>query len=138
MQKLENPEMAYNTIIGLVVRLAEHGLIHCDFNEFNVMVDHKDKVTMIDFPQMVLLIIEIYAQMYFDRDVNCTYLSMFQQEVSDSNSLFNMSFQECTADIDGTGGMPCFTSIARNTAFLDKELKAMKNEALHMYNIVMK
>lgn len=35
-----------------------------------------------------------------------------------------MSFQECTADIDCTAGRPCFTSIGRTTAFLDKELKA--------------
>lgn len=38
VKKLENPEIVFNTIIGLVVRLAEHGLIHCDFNEFNIMV----------------------------------------------------------------------------------------------------
>lgn len=38
VKQLENPETVFETIIGLVVRLAEHGLIHCDFNEFNIMV----------------------------------------------------------------------------------------------------
>lgn len=38
VKQLQNPEMVFETIIGLVVRLAEHGLIHCDFNEFNIMV----------------------------------------------------------------------------------------------------
>lgn len=38
VKQLQNPEMVFETIIGLVVRLAEKGLIHCDFNEFNIMV----------------------------------------------------------------------------------------------------
>ena len=38
VKQLQNPEVVFETIIGLVVRLAEHGLIHCDFNEFNIMV----------------------------------------------------------------------------------------------------
>eukprot|EP01043_Picozoa_sp_COSAG02_P024265 COSAG02_NODE_1322_length_13259_cov_71.269985_2_plen_39_part_00 len=29
------------------------GLIHSDFNEFNLMVDEEQTVTVIDFPQMV-------------------------------------------------------------------------------------
>lgn len=39
--------------MNLIVRLANHGLIHGDFNEFNIMLDDKDNVTMIDFPQML-------------------------------------------------------------------------------------
>lgn len=41
-----------------------------------------------------------------------------------------MSFQECTDDIDGTevdtdsSGRPCFSSIAKDAVFLDKELAA--------------
>lgn len=38
VKELQNPETVFNTILGIVVRLAEHGLIHCDFNEFNIMV----------------------------------------------------------------------------------------------------
>lgn len=38
VKQLQNPEMVFERIIGLVIRLAEHGLIHCDFNEFNIMV----------------------------------------------------------------------------------------------------
>lgn len=33
-------------------RLALHGLVHCDFNEFNLMVDQSGQVTLIDFPQV--------------------------------------------------------------------------------------
>jgi RIO kinase 2 len=35
------------------VARAQVGLIHCDLNEFNVMVGLDETVTMIDFPQMV-------------------------------------------------------------------------------------
>lgn len=38
MKQLQNPDEVLETIVDLVVRLAEHGLIHCDFNEFNIMV----------------------------------------------------------------------------------------------------
>jgi len=37
----------------LLVQLAGYGLIHCDFNEFNIMVDSRDVPTVIDLPQMV-------------------------------------------------------------------------------------
>lgn len=39
--------------MDLIVRLANHGLIHGDFNEFNLILDEKDKPILIDFPQMV-------------------------------------------------------------------------------------
>jgi RIO kinase 2 len=60
----------YEVLMNLIVRLAEHGLIHCDFNEFNLMLSESNVVTMIDFPQMVSTS-HRNAKMYFDRDVNC-------------------------------------------------------------------
>jgi RIO kinase 2 len=36
--------------MDLIIRLAEHGLVHGDFNEFNLMIDDDEKITMIDFP----------------------------------------------------------------------------------------
>tara|TARA_R110002050_G_scaffold253160_2_gene391334 strand:- start:1577 stop:1723 length:147 start_codon:yes stop_codon:yes gene_type:complete len=39
--------------MALIVRLAEHGLIHCDLNEYNLLIDDKENITLIDFPQMV-------------------------------------------------------------------------------------
>lgn len=46
-------ETLYSECMELIVRLAENGVIHSDFNEFNLMVDSNDHVIMIDFPQMV-------------------------------------------------------------------------------------
>ena len=43
----------YSDLMDLIVRLANHGVIHCDFNEFNIMVNDEGKPTLIDFPQMV-------------------------------------------------------------------------------------
>ena len=39
--------------MNLIVKLGNHGLIHGDFNEFNLILDKDDHITMIDFPQMV-------------------------------------------------------------------------------------
>ena len=51
--RLHNPRAVYDQMIDIVIRLAQCGLIHCDFNEFNAMVSAEEVVTMIDFPQMV-------------------------------------------------------------------------------------
>lgn len=46
-------QKVYERCLALMVRLAEHGLIHGDFNEFNIMITDDFRVVMIDFPQMV-------------------------------------------------------------------------------------
>lgn len=38
VKELQNPALVFETVLDLIVRLAQHGLIHCDFNEFNLMV----------------------------------------------------------------------------------------------------
>jgi RIO-like serine/threonine protein kinase len=38
VKQLSDPAKAFETILGLITRLAQHGLIHCDFNKFNLMV----------------------------------------------------------------------------------------------------
>ncbi len=50
---LEDPAAMYSELMELIVQLAGYGLIHCDFNEFNILLDDQDKPTVIDFPQMV-------------------------------------------------------------------------------------
>lgn len=54
----------------LISRLASKGLIHCDFNEFNLLIDDDEEMTVIDFPQMVS-VSHPNAREYFDRDVAC-------------------------------------------------------------------
>jgi len=82
-----DPASLYADLISLILRLARHGLIHGDFNEFNILVKEETKPTsddtpeqpaatttltpiLIDFPQMVSMD-HSNAEMYFDRDVAC-------------------------------------------------------------------
>uniref|UniRef100_A0A5F9C338 non-specific serine/threonine protein kinase n=1 Tax=Oryctolagus cuniculus TaxID=9986 RepID=A0A5F9C338_RABIT len=67
---VEDPASVYDEAMELIVRLANHGLIHGDFNEFNLILDKDDHITMIDFPQMVSTS-HPNAEWYFDRDVKC-------------------------------------------------------------------
>ncbi|NWT48246.1 RIOK2 kinase, partial [Chroicocephalus maculipennis] len=70
VRHVEDPASVYSELMDLIVKLANHGLIHGDFNEFNLILDNDDHVTMIDFPQMVSTS-HANAEWYFDRDVNC-------------------------------------------------------------------
>ena len=63
MQSLDDPGSIYNELMELIVQLGSYGLIHCDFNEFNIMISDTGKITIIDFPQMVS-ISHINAQWY--------------------------------------------------------------------------
>lgn len=62
VHEVRDIEVLYSECMELIVRLAENGVIHSDFNEFNLMVDSSDHVIMIDFPQMVSMS-HINAQM---------------------------------------------------------------------------
>ncbi|KAL7937931.1 RIO1 family domain-containing protein [Trichoderma chlorosporum] len=82
ISEVPDPASLYADLISLILRLASHGLIHGDYNEFNILVkeiksteeDGKESITLepviIDFPQMVSME-HVNAEMYFDRDVNC-------------------------------------------------------------------
>ncbi|KAI9789818.1 MAG: hypothetical protein M1816_005735 [Peltula sp. TS41687] len=90
VSEVPDPAGLYADLMAIILRLAEYGLIHGDFNEFNVLVkeeEHRESgdsgemdgegessVTLrpivIDFPQMVS-IDHPNAEIYFDRDVGC-------------------------------------------------------------------
>ncbi|KAM3845734.1 serine/threonine-protein kinase RIO2 isoform 2-T2 [Vipera latastei] len=98
---LEDPASLYNELMELIVKLANHGLIHGDFNEFNLMLDDKDQVTMIDFPQMVSTS-HANAEWYFDRDVKCIrdfFMKRFSYE-SELYPTFKDVRKECSLDVE--------------------------------------
>ncbi|KAJ8607867.1 hypothetical protein CTAYLR_008888 [Chrysophaeum taylorii] len=64
---LEDPRRVFETCLGMARDLARRGLVHCDLNEFNLIVDDP-RVTLIDFPQMVSTNHPNAAE-YFRRDV---------------------------------------------------------------------
>ncbi|NXY21405.1 RIOK2 kinase, partial [Atrichornis clamosus] len=70
VRQMEDPAAVYSELMDLIVKLANHGLIHGDFNEFNLILDNDDHATLIDFPQMMSTS-HANAEWYFDRDVNC-------------------------------------------------------------------
>lgn len=70
VHEVEDPGRLYDRLMDLIVRLGNCGLIHGDFNEFNLMVDAQDCPTLIDFPQMMSTS-HVNAEWYFDRDVQC-------------------------------------------------------------------
>jgi RIO kinase 2 len=57
--------------MDIIVSFAHSGLIHGDFNEFNILIHRKtgDPI-VIDFPQMVSTR-HANAEWYFNRDVDC-------------------------------------------------------------------
>ena len=69
-QELKHPGVVFDALMEQIVRLASFGLIHCDFNEFNLLVSDDEEVTIIDFPQMISTD-HINAEYYFNRDVEC-------------------------------------------------------------------
>jgi len=94
ISSVPDPAGLYAELIAIIMRLASFGLIHGDFNEFNILIREDETVRkpknqndetskdetsnppptltpiLIDFPQM-LSIDHLNAEMYFDRDVNC-------------------------------------------------------------------
>jgi len=97
VRHMRHPGKVYNDLMNLIVRLASYGLIHGDFNEFNVMISDTEEVTMIDFPQMVSTS-HPNAEMYFDRDVNCVrafFAKRFNYEADEVPT-----FKDCVKEHD--------------------------------------
>jgi RIO kinase 2 len=85
ISSVPDPASLYAELISMILRLTQFGLIHGDFNEFNILIKEEttkdatgysstESVTLtpilIDFPQMVS-VDHANAEYYFDRDVEC-------------------------------------------------------------------
>jgi len=68
--EVDDPADLYDKLMNLLLKFANHGVIHGDFNEFNIMLDDNGEPIIIDFPQMVSTA-HVDAKMFFDRDVTC-------------------------------------------------------------------
>lgn len=69
IMEIGSPLKVAATILGIIENLALHGLVHCDLNEFNIIIDDDEKVTVIDFPQMISTQ-HADAEELFKRDVD--------------------------------------------------------------------
>ena len=102
--ELINPKEVYLKLINLVIKLAEHGLIHGDFNEFNLMIDDEENITLIDFPQMIS-INHPDAIFFFNRDIECIH-KYFERK-------YNLIFED----------RPKLETDIQRKAEIDKEVK---------------
>lgn len=113
----------YLDLMAFIVKLACHGLIHCDFNEFNIIIRENDQgFVVIDFPQCVS-IEHVDAEFYFDRDVEgvrAFFEKKFQYKPDHDPTMF---------DTDGFGdgykyAYPNFKRDVHRVKELDAEVKA--------------
>eukprot|EP01061_Rhynchopus_euleeides_P018425 TRINITY_DN304_c1_g1_i1.p2 TRINITY_DN304_c1_g1~~TRINITY_DN304_c1_g1_i1.p2 ORF type:complete len:518 (+),score=249.33 TRINITY_DN304_c1_g1_i1:78-1631(+) len=72
VKEIENANKVFKDAIDLIIRFAQYGLIHGDFNEFNLMLTDDDELIVIDFPQMTSTS-HPNAKLLFDRDVKCIH-----------------------------------------------------------------
>uniref|UniRef100_A0A023F7X8 Serine/threonine-protein kinase RIO2 n=2 Tax=Triatoma infestans TaxID=30076 RepID=A0A023F7X8_TRIIF len=84
-------ENLYDELMELIVRLGNCGVIHGDFNEFNIMINEEGKPILIDFPQMVSTN-HVNAKMFFERDVKC--IRDFFKRRFDYESMLHPTFDD--------------------------------------------
>lgn len=131
LKKHNNYKKLYSDLMNFIVRLANHGLIHCDFNEFNIIIRDQEIVkqqklpfdfVVIDFPQCVS-IEHVDAKFYFDRDVQgirSFFEKKFNYKPQNDSTMF---------DTDGFGdgykyAYPEFHRDIHREKELDAEVKA--------------
>jgi RIO kinase 2 len=142
ISSVPDPANLYADLISLILRLAENGLIHGDFNEFNILVKEElttssegpsaedgteDAVTLtpilIDFPQMVSMD-HPNAEMYFDRDVNCVK-RFFERRFHFVSTVPGPFFKDAKKTI-GKGGARRLDAEVVASGFTKKQLKDLE------------
>lgn len=105
-------------LLNMIVELAnKHGVVHGDFNEFNLLIDNEtNEPYLIDFPQMISTDHQL-AKEYFERDVQCI-VSFFERR-------FNYTADE----------VPTFEEVEldEQTESLVKVVARDENEMLNRY-----
>ena len=106
VEEIKDKNTVYHKMMDFIYKLGSNGLIHGDFNEFNILlnIEKPDEIVVIDFPQMIS-INHSEAENYFKRDVQCVKNYFLKK--------FNLTFED---DLK-------FSDI-KQINFLDEELKA--------------
>ncbi|AWU77099.1 uncharacterized protein C5L36_0C10050 [Pichia kudriavzevii] len=144
-----NYEKLYCDLMKFIVKLANNGLIHCDFNEYNIMIidkeiadkEEKRDFIVIDFPQCIS-IEHPDASFYFKRDVDCIRRFFKRRFGYKPKKVDNMMLDE-----DGFGngfkyGYPVFERDVERVNDLDVQVKAsgykrkLNNEDLDLQGAV--
>ncbi len=144
ISSVPDPAALYSELIDLILRFARHGLIHGDFNEFNILIreDPQDqdqdqdptttnpRITpiVIDFPQMVSMDHQ-NAEMYFDRDVACIK-RFFQRRFHFTSTTPGPFFKDAkkTVGRDGARRLDAAVEASGFTKKMAKDLEAAIRE----------
>lgn len=127
VRKHRNYKKLYSDLMRFILNLACSGLIHCDFNEFNLIIrneSREDEVgfVVIDFPQCIS-IEHPNAEFYFERDVDSIrnfFAKKFKYEPNSDSIML---------DTEGFGegykySYPEFRRDVKRLDWLDRDLKA--------------
>jgi RIO kinase 2 len=135
ISSVPDPASLYAELISMILRLAQCGLIHGDFNEFNILIKEETNpdapespVTLtpilIDFPQMVS-IDHVNAEYYFDRDVNC--IKRFFERRFHFTSNEKGPYLADARKLLGKDGMPRLDVSVEASGFSRKMAKELEN-----------
>jgi len=117
ISEVGDPGELYDKLMNLLLKFANHGVIHGDFNEFNIMVDDNENPIIIDFPQMVSTK-HVHAEYFFDRDVTCIR-DFFRRRFG-----YESELAPCFADICREDAMDAEVHASGVTKQMEKDLLA--------------
>ncbi|KAI1002325.1 Serine/threonine-protein kinase [Podosphaera aphanis] len=138
VSSVPDPASLYSDLISMIMRLAQFGLIHGDFNEFNILLkedsikcttktSNKESMLLtpilIDFPQMVS-VDHTNAEYYFNRDVNCVK-RYFERRYHFTSDDKGPSFSEARKLI-GKDGAPRLDVTVEASGFSKKMAKELE------------
>ncbi|CAE6419187.1 unnamed protein product [Rhizoctonia solani] len=117
-----NPGSLYSSLMDVIVRFAKAGLIHGDYNEFNILIRRETgEPVVIDFPQMVSTR-HANAEWYFNRDVEC--IRRFFRRRFNYESAVYPRFSKTVAENENEEGFRLDVVVAAS-GFGGKEMKAL-------------
>lgn len=70
VSSMKHPGKVLNDCVNLSIKLVELGLVHCDFNQFNLLVTDDEDIFVIDFPQMVS-VDHFNGEELYSKDIEC-------------------------------------------------------------------
>lgn len=109
-RQLRHPDHVLEKLMRILVRMARAGIVHGDFNEFNLMIDKEEKITVIDFPQIIHMTHE-NAEQIFDRDVRCI-CEFFRKRLQIEVDTYP-TFGEVLGDMKSADQPPAFANALR-------------------------
>ncbi|KAG6336937.1 hypothetical protein ID866_2131 [Astraeus odoratus] len=121
---IPSPGKLYSTLMDIIVRFARAGLIHGDYNEFNILICRDSgKPVVIDFPQMVSTSHE-NAEWYFNRDVECIR-TFFRRRFKYESTLYPR-FKSIRNGKDEEGGAFQLDVVVAASGFAKKDQKILE------------